>query len=407
MAVDTASGSRLRAFGALGVGAWMAIVLGGLEACTLVFQSPDPLQCRVDKDCAALSSGAEGGRCIDGLCREVPSADAGPPKVSDGSFVDGNVPADSSPPPPEKDGSAPADAMPEATTDANNDSGNPALLTYASCKSSQGALPASGLRKVFSVLRGGNASDVYCDNATAGGGWMLAAKFTASQNMSLFPAGKYNNYFFSDIWIKGSSDGPPSSPSSTYTDFRVESLDWSSYLKTGKNYRLRQTVKVFKNSSETTAFDVSYAFTYNGFTVQNDTTGLANRAWVLSARQLHQSNVTFAWDTPATDVVRFWLPTLPGYSGNVVTGCSGYALGPELCYPTDARRRYGNAGIIGSDADLADPAIGWMPHMRSDFDDTNNPPAIAAAAQRGNYFTSQGGAGTDKVLGLYWLRDEF
>lgn len=202
---------------------------------------------------------------------------------------------------------------------------------------------------------------VYCENEDNGGGWLLLAKFSQHQSIGLLPQATYNDYFSntSGIWIEGNSMGLPLTPIPSYDNYHVESHDWRTFLDVSKSYQFRQRLE--RQSGQVA--DVYFTFTYNGHVLQNDAPNdINNQSWVLTDRTVLFDNTSIVWDIQ-NETIRFWLPFLPGMTGNILTACDGYGYEPTGCDANTAiNRRYGNAGIIGETTDSNDPASSWCPH---------------------------------------------
>ena len=216
------------------------------------------------------------------------------------------------------------------------------------------------------------ARDVYCDLATDGGGWALLAKFSQAAAFSSLPPETYAAYFGSaggELWIEGTAERAPATPVPAYDPldpYRVESVDWREHLVPGHTYELRQ--RFFKNDGAAPAdlaFDAKWTFTYNGYVTQDDALPESERAWKLTGRTVLSDDTGIAWDVDP-DYQLFWLPFTSSVSGNLYTGCGGYAFDAGGCArATAANRRYGDAGIMGHAADAADPAGAWAPHTNT------------------------------------------
>lgn len=240
---------------------------------------------------------------------------------------------------------------------------------------------------------GDDPQEVYCDMETDGGGWTLMAKFSQHTSVVSMSAATYSAYFDDGLWIEGASEGSPLDTTGTYDDFHVESLDWRKFLAPGAQYALRQ--RAYKGSG-TDVFDVAYDFTYGGFVVQNDTPE-SERSWSLTNRRVLTDETGIAWHTPI-EAVHFWLPFRSiGVEGALYTACGSFDFSSSGClHTTTTARRYGNAGIMGSSADSADPALAWMPH-------TNISSAYDILFAHGDASSTYGVSG-DPMVGMYWIR---
>ena len=172
-------------------------------------------------------------------------------------------------------------------------------------------------------------------------------------------------------WIKGAGvAGEPTAADPPLNAFSMQSVDWSKLLTTGKHYRLRQNF--YRGEKKTSAFDVAYSFTYEGFVTQNDAIqAKGNQAFTLHDREVCQDTTRIAWATAVGKQMRFWLPIVDGAEdlikagASVYTGCGGFAYDSDGCgLNIDTARRYGNAGIIpdakGNNSDLS---ASWAPLM--------------------------------------------
>ena len=205
--------------------------------------------------------------------------------------------------------------------------------------------------------------NVYCDQTTEGGGWILAAKFGQTGFVNGLALGTYNQYFNTGLWIEGTSMALPTSPTADYSGFRVESVDWRRVLTNGQTHSLRQTM--FKSAASNRG-DFAWDFTYNGVVKQNGAAESA-RAWALTNRRVLGTDGTgITWNLPV-ETVRFWLPFQTGFAGNVYTACGSYGFEAGGCAASTASaRRFGNAGVIGAASDSNDPGASWAPHMNAD-----------------------------------------
>jgi hypothetical protein len=187
-------------------------------------------------------------------------------------------------------------------------------------------------------------------------------KFSQNASISTMSSTMYNDYFYNNLWIDGYAERVPTTPKPTYDAIHVESVDWSDFMATGSAHELRQ--RFFKGTG-TSQFDVSYGFTYNGYTDQNSTSG-SSRAWDLNGRQVHTDTTGISWHTPS-ETVRFWLPIKPGITGTFYIGHEGFFTCSSPCgnLASSTYRGYGNAGIVGSASDYDDPAAALAPHTNS------------------------------------------
>jgi len=239
---------------------------------------------------------------------------------------------------------------------------------------------------------------VYCDQLTDGGGWMLMAKFSQNQSIDGADTDLVYNAFFGGtggaMWIEGSAMTTPSSVTLEEDNYHVESFAWAEYMVADHAYELRQNF--FKLAGAAT-FDAAFRFTYSGETVQDDISTESQRAWqLLDRRELtNTTGVTFQTVDP---YFLFWLPFSASATGNLYSGCSGYQLSADGCGKSNAdARRFGNAGVIGLVGDNNDPAGAWAPHMNrtSTFD------LVYIHQANGTY-----GVTGDKMALLYWIREE-
>ncbi|MBM73805.1 MAG: hypothetical protein CMK59_00275 [Proteobacteria bacterium] len=277
------------------------------------------------------------------------------------------------------------------------DDNNPSPLN----KGSESICPASSCQDVLTstptasdglyyINNNSETVQVYCDMNTDGGGWMLMSRFTQNGAMASLSTSEYNAYFKNELWIEGVSQGLPTSPQGSYTQHTIESHNWADFLTQGSNYELRQ--HFFKNTSDA-IFDVSYAFTYNGYTVQNDAPE-EDRIWTLNDRTVHTDTSGVPWDIQETPL--FWLPFKDGFSGAIYTGCSGYQYEDSGCGAvSEPSRRYGNAGIIDSTG-APDQAASWGPHTN-----TNNPNYDLIYIHQSTEIYGQ--TNSNMTL-LYWIR---
>ncbi|TNF28381.1 MAG: hypothetical protein EP329_17975 [Deltaproteobacteria bacterium] len=250
-------------------------------------------------------------------------------------------------------------------------SGTPAPPVYASCLDARDSgETASALYAIDPDGAGPIAEQqVYCDMATDSGGWTLLAKFSQHQRIDALALATYQAYFGPTggaLWTTGNADARPTSPAPTYDGYHLESVDWREHLVPGHTYELRQ--RFFKNDGAVAGdqtFDAVWTFTYNGFVTQDAATPESERAWHLSQRTVLTDDTGISWN-PEPDYDLFWLPFSSNITGNMYSGCGGYAFDTGGCSRTTATyRRYGNAGIIGKTADLKDPAGAWAPHFNA------------------------------------------
>jgi len=239
----------------------------------------------------------------------------------------------------------------------------------------------------------------YCDLTTAGGGWMLMAKFTQHVPVDQVPLATYQAYFGAtggDLWIEGEAMAVPTSPA--YVDdaaFHFESVDWRQHLVTGGRYELRQE---FFKATGADHFDVRFRFTYNGHVTQGSAANEWQRAWQLLDRQVVTDTTGIDWDVDPSHAL-FWLPFKSTATGTLYTACGGYTFAAGGCYSSDpAQRRFGNAGVMGLGFDSDDPAGSWGPHMN-----TTSPHDIVYVHQASNTVYGKTGA---KMALLFWVREE-
>jgi hypothetical protein len=283
--------------------------------------------------------------------------------------------------------------------------GEDAPVTYASCLDARDSGETDSGRYTVDPDGAGPIPErsVYCDLATDGGGWALVAKFSQAAAFSALPPEAYAAYFGGAggaLWIEGNAERAPATPAPSYDaldPYRVESVDWREHLVAGHRYELRQ--RFFKGAGAAPAdlaFDAKWTFTYNGYVTQDDALPTSERAWKLTGRTVLSDDTGIAWDVDP-DYQLFWLPFTASVSGDVYTGCGGYAFDAGGCArATAAYRRYGNAGITGHAADAKDPAGAWAPHTNTalTYD-------VVYVHQADGVYGSTGAAMTLQ----YWLRE--
>ena len=304
-------------------------------------------------------------------------------------------------------GGACADAAPACDPSAAvcDEAGDVCVAIYRSCaEASEAGEVTSGL--YWLDPDGAGAAVVrqaYCDMTPGDAGWMLASKFVQTQTITLLPPETYDAYFgntgASALWIKGASEGNPTSPVPDYIGqaYTVESVDWREHLTKDHRYELRQMF--FKGAGDA-PFDGRFRFTYNGVVSQNDTAETWRRAWQLLDRRVPTDGTGVAWDTDNAHNL-FWLPFSNPVSGAVYTACGDYELSPSGCgLATESYRRYGSAGVMSpmADGDTKNAAGDWAPHTLGGagaFD------VVYAHGTSAIYGTS----GAEMTL-LYWIREE-
>ncbi|TNF32421.1 MAG: hypothetical protein EP329_10250 [Deltaproteobacteria bacterium] len=239
----------------------------------------------------------------------------------------------------------------------------------------------------------------WCDLTTAGGGWMLMAKFTQHTTVDQVPLATYEAYFGStggDLWIEGQAMAVPTSTS--YVDdnaFHFESVDWRDHLTTNGRYELRQE---FFKATGADHFDARFRFTYNGHVTQGSASNEWQRAWQLLDRQVIADTTGITWDVDASHEL-FWLPFKSTATGTLYTACGGYMFDTGGCYKSDpAQRRFGNAGVMGLAYDSNDPAGAWAPHLNA-----NSTHDIVYVHQAS---TTKYGKTGQKMALLFWVREE-
>ena len=235
--------------------------------------------------------------------------------------------------------------------------------------------------------------------------WKLLATFEQPVNKTVnHMSQKMYDEFFNDganIWIHGNSEGAPLSTTPLNDgEFHVKSHDWRALLCPGKSYRLRQ--QVFKTANKRQIFDVSYTFTYNGVTMQDQVTDpskhASDRAWVLTDRVVLKDTTSIAWDANQGGVTRFWLPFGGGVAGMVYSACDAFSYENWSQKYKHVRRRYGCCGIMGSRPNGHDGAFAWAPLTDgSTFD-------IAFVHQASGVYGTSGGL-TGPVLLAYWIAE--
>lgn len=243
------------------------------------------------------------------------------------------------------------------------------VARHSDCASVQEEIgPVNG---VYTLRVRGRNLDVYC-SFYKGVAFALLTSFTqpAGSDITSLLQADYEKYFrVSPIWIHGNSSSLPlSAGPANASNVVVQSQDWREFLVLGKRYWLRQRFFKGPQTAPTHEFDAMWKFTYNGYVLQDDGSGMADQSWVLTDRTVLTDSTTIAWNVGA-ETVRFWLPftsAIPS-SKSAFTACSSYAFDAFKCNAGDPNtRRFGSCGIVLQDSHDADTAGGWAPYIGND-----------------------------------------
>ena len=254
-----------------------------------------------------------------------------------------------------------------------------------------------------------SGSKVYCE-ADGINVWKLLSSFEQpdGKRMGELSQQTYDTYFCngSRIWIHGNSEGLPLLPLPRNDgNFHVLSHDWRAFLAVGKKYKLRQ--QVFKTVSKNQIFDVSFTFTFNGVTMQDQVTDhvkySTDRAWTLTDREVIRDETGATWDIKRNETVRFFPPFSPAAEGPKYFGHDGFCFEDWENKTFYEWRTYGAAGIIGDSRDNNDPALAWAPYLGDISDEHVFDIAILHQAG-GSAYGWTGGAKGPAFL-TYWIAE--
>ena len=143
--------------------------------------------------------------------------------------------------------------------------------------------------------------------------------------------------------------------------------------------------------------DIAYTFTYNGY-VDQSASNTDHRVWVLDDRNVLTDSSGINWDAPYNETTLFWLPLNSNYTDAVYTACWGYDFSEYGCGASSNQdnRRWGNAGIMGTDSDYTDPAASWAPATNK----TSSTYDLVFTHQAKSIYGLTG----DPMVLMYWVR---